>query len=66
MTNTTSWTNWFAMFISIGSHKCNLKIPSPNEARKCNILERGKTVGFEPLNMLHTPITMFLAFWFAL
>jgi hypothetical protein len=36
------------------------------EVRKRNILKKGKTMRFEPLNMLHTPITMFIALWFAL
>jgi hypothetical protein len=38
---------------------------SSNTTRKYNILKRAKTVRFEPLNMLHTSIRMFLALWFA-
>jgi hypothetical protein len=39
---------------------------SSNKARKHNILEKGKTMRFEPLNLLYTPFGLFLALWFAL
>jgi hypothetical protein len=39
---------------------------SSNKARKRNILKKGKTMRFEPLNMLYTPFRMFLALGFAL
>jgi hypothetical protein len=55
--------------MSIGSLKCNSKIPSPNELKqgqKVQHFEKGISVRFKPLNMSHKPITMFLAIWFAL
>jgi hypothetical protein len=69
MTNITFWTNWFAKSMSIGSLKCKLKNPSPNEPKQGPEVRRfvkGNIVRFEPLNILHTPIRMILALWFAL
>jgi hypothetical protein len=55
--------------MSIGSLKCKLKNPSPNEPKQGPEVRRfvkGNIVRFEPLNILHTPIRMILALWFAL
>jgi hypothetical protein len=62
MTNTTSCTNLFAKHMSVGSLKCKLKNSSSNELKQgqeVQHFEKGKTVRFGPLNMLHTPIRMF-------
>jgi hypothetical protein len=69
MLNTTSCTSLFAKCMNIGSLERNLKILSPNELKRgqeVQLCKKGKTVRFKPLNMLHTPIRMFLALWFDL
>jgi hypothetical protein len=55
--------------MSIGSLECKLKIPSsdePKRGQEMNSMKKGKTVRFEPLNMLHVPIIMFLPLWLTL
>jgi hypothetical protein len=69
MSNTISWTNLFAKYMSTRSLVRNLKALSPNELKtgqKVKLEKKGKTMRFEYLDKLHMPFTMFRALVFAL
>jgi hypothetical protein len=70
MTNTTYLTNQFAKsmswFTQVQIEKSRFKWAQTRLGTKCNILEKGTIVRFEPLNMLCTRFRIFLALWFTL